>query len=275
MRIFKLPVLILLALISFGSIAVLPTLANGEQSYVFTPIVPGDGTLRRIRVPILMYHYVSNPPDPLDTTRVNLSVSPDQFEAHLQYLQGQEYTGISLSEIDAALNNGAELPSKPIILSFDDGYLDHYTNAFPLLQRYNYVGTFFVITEFADRQHPAHLTWEHIDEMIQAGMSIQPHTKTHADLTSRDNDFLVYEILGSIESVAARTEQTPIGFAYPIGRYDDNTLRVIQSTPIQRAVTTQFGSYQTTDNRYEMPRIRISNDTTVAVLGALLKLEDT
>lgn len=254
------------------------SLTKGESTIVsneivtFTPIQQGDGTLRRIRVPILMYHYISFPPPNADDIRLNLTVTPPQFESHLSYFQTQGYHSLSLYEIDQALDYGFELPDKPIVLTFDDGHSDHYHSVLPLLQAYGFTGTFFIITEFADQNNPQHLTWSQLQEMAQSGMSIQPHTKTHADLTNRDHEFLVYEILGSIESIAAHVGR-PTAFAYPIGRYDDTTLKVLSSTSIQRAVTTQFGFTHTTSNRYEMARIRISQDTTTIGLAYLLATE--
>jgi peptidoglycan/xylan/chitin deacetylase (PgdA/CDA1 family) len=230
----------------------------------------GDGTLRRIRVPILMYHYVSTPPPGSDEYRINLSIEPTMFRQHLQYLKDNGYTTISLYDLDAALSEGAALPAKPVVLTFDDGYSDHYVNAFPLLREFGMTATFFIITDTADHGSPNYMTWAQIDEMAAAGMSIESHTKTHHELRGRTYDFLVYEILGSLESVRAHTNETGQMFCYPVGRYDDLTLSVLASTDVLRAVTTEFGVWHTTDNRLEVPRVRISYNTGVNALAGLL-----
>jgi len=235
-----------------------------------TNSVIGDGTLRRIHVPILMYHYVSELPPDANAIRTNLTLSPQIFRDHIQFLENNGYTSISLYEMHLALEFGQALPSNPVILTFDDGYIDHYTNVFPLLQAHNMVGTFFIATDFVDNNVPGYMNWEQIKEMADAGMSMEPHTKSHSDLRDRDFDFLVYQIVGSIESLASHTGQEPAMFAYPIGNYDQNTLDVLRTTGIARAVTTQFGSYHTTDNRLEVPRLRITNETGVAALNYLL-----
>jgi peptidoglycan/xylan/chitin deacetylase (PgdA/CDA1 family) len=102
-------------------------------------------------------------------------------------------------------------------------------------------------------------------------MSIESHTKTHHELRGRTYDFLVYEILGSLESVRAHTTEPGQMFCYPVGRYDDLALSVLASTDVLRAVTTEFGVWHTTDNRLEVPRVRISYNTGVNALAGLLR----
>lgn len=230
-----------------------------------------DGTYRRIRAPILMYHYVSELPEDADEVRTDLTISPGLFQAHMAYLTAQDYTPISLYDLDDALLTGTPLPDNPVVLTFDDGYIDHYTNVFPVLRQYGFTGTFFIITGTADAGDPAHLTWEQIRQMSQAGMDMESHTKTHPDLRGRDHDFLVYQLLGSSQSLEAYTGKTPHFFAYPIGRYDDAVLAVLGALPIRRAVTTAPGALQTSDNRLEMPRLRIHDFTGVAGLAGLLR----
>lgn len=230
----------------------------------------GDGTLRRIRVPILMYHYVGALPSDADDVRINLTISTDYFREHLEFLKSEGYSTISLYEIAQALTNGTQLPLKPIVLSFDDGHIDHYTNAYPLLKEFGYTGTFFIITQFADDNVQGHLTWEQIQEMAANGMSIESHTKTHPNLQDRDNDFLVYQILGSVESLEYYTQQDIYGFSYPAGRYDENVINLLKTTNIQFAVTTQYGAYHTSTDMLEAPRLRITNNMNAVGLASLL-----
>lgn len=230
-----------------------------------------DGTLRRIHVPILMYHYVSELPEDADQLRTDLTVTPDDFHEQMQFLHDQGYSTISLYELDAALQTGIALPPRPIVLTFDDGYIDHYTNVFPILKNYGFTATFFIITARLDSNHAAYISWDQVTLMAQAGMSMEAHTKTHQDLRERDYDFLVYEILGSIESLEAHTSVPVQMFAYPGGRYDQQTLEVLAASPVRLAVTTQPGTLHTTDNRLELPRLRISHTTGVQGLKHMLE----
>jgi peptidoglycan/xylan/chitin deacetylase (PgdA/CDA1 family) len=229
-----------------------------------------DGTLRRLRVPILMYHYISNLPTDADEFRVELTVEPDIFRAHMQHLADAGYTPITLYDLDAALLNGETLPAKPVVLTFDDGHLDHYTDAFPILQAFSFSGTFFVITSLLDTNHPDYINWQQAQEMAAAGHSIEPHTKNHMDLRERDWDFLVYQIVGSIESIEANLGSRPLMFSYPGGKYDSQTLQIAQQADIARAVTTQLGTVHTTSNRLEVSRVRVSGNLSVAGLEYLL-----
>lgn len=231
-----------------------------------------DGTLRRIHVPILMYHYVGQLPAEPDEYRINLTLDPSIFRQHIQYLSDAGYTAISLYELDLALTNGHPLPPKPVILTFDDGHADHYQNVFPVLKQYNFSGTFFIITSFVDNQLPQYLSWSQVQEMANAGMSMQPHTKTHIDLSNATYDTQIYQVIGSIESLHHYTNQSINAFAYPAGRYNDETLHILSNSAIRRAVTTQTGSLHTTNNRYELKRLRITNETTVQALQYLLTL---
>lgn len=255
---------VVLASIGGGS-PVLPVLADVQRT---API--WDGTLRRVRVPVLMYHYVSSLPPDADDIRRELTITPDLFRAHLAYLKEQGYSTISFYDLDAALLTGSLLPSRPVILTFDDGYIDHYLNVLPALRDYGFTGTFFIITALADANRADYVNWAQIREMADAGMSMESHTKNHVDLRGRDYDFLVYELLGSLESLAAYTGQTSHILSYPVGHYDAMTLQVVGQLPIWRAVTTQRGALHTTDNRLEMPRIRVHGGTGPGGLASLL-----
>jgi peptidoglycan/xylan/chitin deacetylase (PgdA/CDA1 family) len=262
-----LQIIMLLAILTF---TVNPSIAQDNPQL---PQTTGDGTLRRLRVPILMYHYVSALPPDADDIRIGLTVEPQLFREHMQYLQTAGYQTVSLYETHLALEFGTPLPPKPVILTFDDGYIDHYSTVFPLLQEYGFTGTFFIISQFVDNNHPAYMSWEQIAQMANAGMNMEAHTKTHADLRLRNHDFLIFEIMGSVESIGYHTGIEPHIFAYPIGRYDDMTLNVLGTTDILRAVTTQPGVFHTTDNRLLLPRMRVNNDTSVLGLQGLLNYQ--
>jgi peptidoglycan/xylan/chitin deacetylase (PgdA/CDA1 family) len=230
-----------------------------------------QNTLRRVRVPILMYHYVSDLPKDADDIRRDLTVIPQHFREQMDYLKAQEYSTISLYQLYDALTKGAPLPPRPIVLTFDDGYVDAYINAFPILQQYGFTGTFFIITGKPDNNASGYMSWAQIKQMSDAGMSIEAHTKSHADLRGRSQDFLVYEILGSLQSIEAHTGHTPHMFAYPSGHYDVETLRVLRQLPVWMAVTTEHGDRATSTDLLLTPRLRIHGDTSVAGLAALLK----
>lgn len=230
-----------------------------------------DGTLRRLRVPILMYHYVSELPPNADNLRVGLTVSPAMFREHLAYLAAREYQTITLYQLYLALTQGLPLPPNPVVLTFDDGYTDHLYNVVPAMLEHGFVGTFFIITSFTDEFRPGYVTWDDVNQIAAAGMEIASHTKTHPDIRGKSYDFLVYELLGSIESVQAHTGVPAYTFAYPMGSYDDAAIDMLRQTGIKAAVTTQHGATHTTDGVLELRRLRIQNTTGIPGLEVLLR----
>jgi len=236
-------------------------LQTSDRSISQPDTIPiSDGVLRRIHVPILMYHYVSPLPPDADVYRVDLTVEPDVFQTHIDYLLEEGYQTITLYQLHMALTQGEALPEKPIVLTFDDGHIDHYQYVFPMLKDTGLSGTYFVITDKPDSGDPLYMSWDQISKMAAAGMDMQAHTKSHPDLRERDRDFLIYEILGSMESLEAHTGNDVHMLAYPAGRYDDNTLQITRELGILRAVTTEIGAYHTTTNTLEVQRLRISGN---------------
>jgi peptidoglycan/xylan/chitin deacetylase (PgdA/CDA1 family) len=229
-----------------------------------------DGTARIVRVPILMYHYVSTPPDHQDALRVDLSVPPERFAEHLDYLRARGYTTISLNDLALALQTGHPLPRRAIILTFDDGYLDHYTHAFPILKAHGYTGTFFVVTGYIDQGRPEYLSWEQVMDMHAAGMRIEAHGHTHVDLRDRGVDYLVWQLLGAKEAIEARTHEPVRFFCYPSGKYDEQAIAVLHSAHYWGAVTVNHGSEHYSERMFELERLRIHGDYEVSDLAALL-----
>lgn len=229
-----------------------------------------DGVSRLLRVPILMYHYVSTPPEGADAIRRDLSVSGERLDAHLTRLDELGYAPVTLHDLALALQIGHPLPPKPIILTFDDGYRDHYTEAFPVLRAHDAVGTFFIITSAADDENPAYLTWDQIREMYAAGMEIGAHCYTHVDLRDRTVDFLVWQVLGSQEAIEARTLEPVRFFCYPSGQYDQQVIDVLHSAHYWAAVTVEQGVEQDSEHPFELQRLRIHGDTDADDLERLL-----
>ena len=228
-----------------------------------------------VNVPILMYHYISEVPTDADSYRIDLTVPPNRFEEQLQYLKTQGYQTIHLVDIYDTLSTGKPLPENPIVLTIDDGYKDAYTNAFPMLQVYGFTAEFFMLATPSHYEAPPYLSWNDVRIMADNGMSMQAHGRDHYDLTNRDYDFLVYQILGAKEAVEAHSNKNVTFFCYPSGRYDDDTQAVVESAGYLGAVTTQWGATQRLDNRYTWSRIRIKGawtlDTFATILTSLME----
>jgi len=223
-------------------------------------------------VPILMYHYISVPPPNANIYRRDLSVTPENFAAQLAYLQAEGYTAISLRQLTYYLAGQGSLPDKPIILTFDDGYIDNYTNAFPLLKQYGFSGTFALVTQSIDYADPNYMSWDNVIEMHAAGMEFAGHSYRHYDLRERQVDFLIYEIIGSKEAIEARINEPVRYFVYPSGHYDQLVIDVLVSADFWGALTIQHGYDYRHAERFEMPRIRMRGADTLEIFQAKLAI---
>jgi peptidoglycan/xylan/chitin deacetylase (PgdA/CDA1 family) len=216
---------------------------------------------------------VSELPPDADMYRRDLTVSPEAFDAQLQYLDEAGYHPITLTDLYLNLTAGYPLPEKPIVLTFDDGYRDAYEVVFPRLLDYGFPATFFVLATPAHHESEDYLTWAQMAEMSEAGMSIQAHGRDHVDLRDRTYDFLVYQVLGIKEAIEHHTGKMVRFFCYPSGRRDDDVIKVLESAGYQGAVTTEWGRTHTRESLFEMPRLRIQGEDSLAVFVAKLEGE--
>ncbi len=208
-------------------------------------------------VPILIYHYVEELPEDADSVRIGLTVLPDAFEAQLKYLSDNGYHTITLDDMYRYLAEAQPLPDKPIILSFDDGYRDAYEVVFPLLQKYDFTGTFFILSGTADGENPQYLTWLMMREMSRAGMDIEAHGVNHASMSGRSYDFLYNELLGAKLAIEGNVGQPVHFFCYPYGDYDAGVIQVLKSLGYWGAASTWSGTYQSLGNLFGLYRIRM------------------
>lgn len=236
------------------------------------PMITRDPNQRIVRVPILMYHYISVPPPDADRYRLDLSVTPANFDAQMEYLALEGYHPVRVSDLAEYLANGVPLPTKPIVITFDDGYTDNYQNAFPILKKYKFSATFFVITQYVDDRKAGYMTWDQLEEMAIERMEIGSHSMTHPDLQGKPRAFVVSEIAGSKWLIESRIGTPVRVFSYPAGKYDAQTIDVLRSTGYLAAVTTEpQGARQSADNLFELQRIRVRGSFSLNDLAYWLK----
>lgn len=195
-------------------------------------------------VPTLMYHAVSDDmwgfPE--------LFVSPSEMEAQLQYLTENGFTTIHFSDLPYV-----DQIEKPVLLTFDDGYLDNYTELFPLLQKYNCKATVFVITgSIGVNEH--YMTWEQAKEMADSGLvSIQSHTVNHPELDTRAMNDQANEMMQSKLDILYNIGREPYALCYPTGRYNVDTLTLMEDR-YDFGLKMVGGDYITGQNPFEVNR---------------------
>lgn len=250
----------------------LPPSATPTATLTPTPLPTPDGEEREIRVPILMYHYISVPPPDSDVYRQDLSVSPGNFRSQMAWLKENGYQTISLYDLIYALNLGwPPLPDKPIILTFDDGYVDNYKSAFPILQEFGYTGIFFILTDVTDRRQSGYMTWPMLQDMSQAGMSIEVHGREHVEMVGRDHDWLVYHLLGPAQTIEANLGYQSRFLSYPAGRYDADVIAAAQAQGYWGAVTVASGTLQSSAAPFELRRMRVRGEWSLATFVSVLE----
>ncbi|MBC7241338.1 MAG: polysaccharide deacetylase family protein [Anaerolineae bacterium] len=238
-----------------------------------TPQPTPDGVHRTARVPILMYHHIADPPAGAKAVERDLSVSPARFEEQLRHLRDAGYQSISTVDLVYHLTLGTSLPAKPVIITFDDGYRDIYTNAFPLLRAYGFTATVYVITDFVDRGLTPYLTWPQIEEMYAAGIEFGAHSRDHPDLRRRSYDFLVWQILGPKQTLEAHLPAPVRTFSYPSGGYDQHVIDVLRSAHYWCAVTAEQGATHSSDGLFTLSRIRVRRADTLETFRKKLELD--
>lgn len=207
------------------------------------------------QIPVLMYHYIRNFTYPGDPEGHVLSVSLANFDAQMNYLKQQGYTPIDLETMYAIETGQVTSPSKPIVLTFDDGTIDFYANAYPILKKYNFHATSFVITGFVGG--PAYLSWNNIHEMENSGLiSFEDHTVNHEDLAVLPYSSVVYEVGASKQVLEQETGKTVNFIAYPDGASDYAVWLAVERAGYLAGFGTWYGlvSHVNTD----MPRVRVS-----------------
>ena len=178
----------------------------------------------------------------------------------MQWLYDHGYKTITISKLAEIINFGGELPRRAVILTFDDGYVDVFKNAYPILQEYGYVATFFIIGDTIDRL--ANLNTRQLKKLITSGWEIGSHSLKHADLNNVGVD-LEIEIVGSKQLLEEKLEVPIYSFAYPYGKANPSVIEFTRNSGYTSAVGLGKNFIHTLKSLYYLSRIEIPNGTTL------------
>lgn len=204
------------------------------------------------RIVILNYHKV-------DDVFNSLSIPPSDFDDQMSYLKEQGFQTISLEQMRKALaGEPVDLPEKPLIITFDDGYRDNYTNAYPILAKYNFTGVIFVITSFLDQKIPFYMTWEMAKEVQESGViDIQSHTVNHNSMTELSDEKLRKELIDSKKRIEEILGKPADYVAYPTGTYNLHIASIVRDCGYKGAFTIKYGNVDTMTNLYAIERLPV------------------
>lgn len=234
-----------------------------------TPDWPVQGP-EHVVCPILLYHRIDTPPYPS-----RYYVTPQDFESHMQMLKDWGYTTIPLSLLIEALTKGAPLPPRPLVLTFDDGDISVYTNAWPIMQKFGFIGVVYIVGNRL--QADGYMNADQIRELTNAGWEVGSHSMSHADLTkahSKDQNTLTWETKQSRLDLEAAIGVPVRTFAYPFGLMDDAVGRAVKSAGYEAAVGLGYTADQWNTMLYYLWRREIKGDYTIETFRLVMPWSD-
>lgn len=225
-----------------------------ENSFKRPKDIPESTISAKIKIPIIMYHYVEHVKDRSDKTRLGLSVTPESLEQQLKAMKSAGYDTYFARDIPDIMNKTIS-SDKFVILTFDDGYEDFYLNVYPLLKRYNMRATNYVIADFIGRKD--FMNPKQIQELIDSDLvEIGSHTLDHIPLKTASEVQARREIFDSKTKLETQFHISVKSFAYPSGSFNLDTVKFVKEAGYVAAVSTISGVDQTEENLYYLSRLR-------------------
>jgi peptidoglycan/xylan/chitin deacetylase (PgdA/CDA1 family) len=223
----------------------------------------------QIRVPILMYHYIRVVTNPSDVLGFNLSVTPANLAAQMDWLAKNGYHPVTFSDLRAYFEGQALLPAKPVVLTFDDGYLDFYKAAEPILLANGFKAVAYIVPGFWGRA--AYMSRDQLVQLDRSGLvEIGSHTVDHVNLVNASAVSLNYELRASKSMLEELLGHPVVDFCYPSGRFNSIVITAVGSAGYMSAVTELPGTALAWPNRLTWPRVRVSGGETLTAFVANL-----
>jgi peptidoglycan/xylan/chitin deacetylase (PgdA/CDA1 family) len=241
-------------------------------------LVPAHPPVKRLLIPIYMYHHISSLPTK-NQFDFNLTVTTANFNAQLTWMQQQGYQAITMTELFDNFYYGKALPRKPMMLTFDDGYSDVYTYALPVLLAHHYRGVFYIITGMIGGRY---VTWDQVRAMDRAGMQIASHTIHHVNIGEPPAGTTTQDELVKSRAKLEEILLKPIQFfCYPTGEPFHHDTPAEQKLVLQDLFNDGYlsatldpaafnSALQNSQQPYQLPRIRVSGGEDLATFRDIL-----
>lgn len=201
-----------------------------------------------MKIIILMYHIISSP---FSTNEKSLAVSPSAFRAQMNFLHRKGYNVISLEKAVTALISGESVPRNAVVITFDDGFIDTYEIAFPILNEFEFPATIFVVSGLigstnkwmssSNDKSRRLCTWSQLKEMVQKKITIGSHTRNHVNLNQVPVETAQKEIFESKEEIQTKLGVKVDFFAYPYGVVNDTNKKMVLEAGYKASLTTMSG----------------------------------
>ena len=255
----------ILALAAAAVLSVAGPVAGPKISHLRLPAALPQ---RTIVLPILLYHRIAPVSSALPSITQRLTVSPADFAAQMVWIVHHGYHAITELQAFNALEHGAALPHRALMITFDDGYRDVLWNAAPVLQRLHLRATDFVITGRISGPDSSFLTWPELVRLERKGVEIGSHTITHADLPALSPAGAFPELRRSRLILERHLHRAVQWLAYPYGKTDATVVSLVRRAGYLLAMTEVPGNVQSARRPFLLRRDEILDTSGVSGVAA-------
>jgi peptidoglycan/xylan/chitin deacetylase (PgdA/CDA1 family) len=239
------------------------TTTTSEHEYFLSRLEVVPVGRRNITLPILMYHYVRTPPSMVsDWLGYKLSVSPADFTTQMDWLSQHGYHPIDFNDVRAYFAGRQPLPANPVVITFDDGYADLYTTAYPILAAHGFKAVAYIVSGFVGRT--PYVSAPQVVQMDNNGIEIASHTVNHADLGRSSNASVMRELVDSKRWLEHLLGHPVVDFAYPSGMFNGQVVADVMKAGYDTAVTTMTSVDHSVADRYVWARVRVGGGESLA-----------
>ncbi|QXE39474.1 polysaccharide deacetylase family protein [Streptomyces sp. GMY02] len=221
-----------------------------------------------------MYHAIAERPPAAVRA---LSVSPGAFAGQMEVLHRRGFTPVTLARLAAVWRGGGELPARPVLVTFDDGYEGVHRHALPVLASYSFAATLFVSTGWLRGPYDeggapdTMLDWDQVRELAGAGLEIGGHSHTHPELDQLDDDRLGSEVRRCREIIAGELGTAPDSFAYPYGYSSRRVRRTVRAAGFAQSVAVGNALARRRQGPYALERVTVRRTTGPEEFGRLVE----
>lgn len=234
--------------------------------------------VRNKKIPILMYHSISY----TDNSRFRqFTVPPALFAEQMAYLHQQAYTPITVTQfVSSITTGGTALPERPVVLTFDDGFADFFTEALPVLKQYDFAATLYISTatvegtsrwlKYERETNRLMLTWEQLIEISSSRVECGAHSHTHPQLDVLPSKDAQNEIVQSKRLLEDHLDQKVLSFAYPYGYFTAPVRQLVREAGYTSACAVRHMMSSESDDPFSLARVMVGPDSKIEAFAALV-----
>lgn len=249
--------------------------------YFFYPLIQLISRQRKVHIPILMYHSISDSRDKYVNSYYHTTTSPGVFAEQMEFLHEAQYKVINLNDIQKYFTPEENIGNKCVIITFDDGYRDFYSTAFPILNKYGFSATVFLPTGFINNRNLTFkdkecLNWNEVCELQKKGITFGSHTVTHPQLKLLEKNKVEYELEWSKEMIEDKIGESIESFSYPFAfPEEDKTFKtclknILEKYGYKNGVSTRIGTAVEGEDKYFLKRIPVNSYDDISLFKAKL-----